>query len=415
CFMAAWPVYGMLANHMRRTLKATYENNGWDLVDELRGTPITLDIFLNEAEMYSLKHIGYGTELSQDFTGAIIARAEDLCDADRAVIFNTTHDLPMSELMSKPTIIEMDGIGDPEFTCFSLSLILIRVIEHLKALGPTDKLRCLLVIDEAHRVLEEMAKPHDEHETASAKYKATEILVNLIAEARSYGLGIVLVEQIPTRLARNAIKNCHTKIVHKLTSPDDVELMAAETGCDKEQKAHITALKTGEAVIADPRSIVPANIQVFYDPDFYPEMKRSWTDDDVRERMKPFYETHPGFAKRPEIPVLMPHRIPLADASTIQIEDVIETPTFWKLWAEAVAIDEADSSNDRLAWLIASYACNLGPICGTPEQTAQVLLELATDEYGAPPNPPDMALIRQLIAEIRRRKPDGVRRGTHAP
>jgi len=421
CFVAAWPVYGMLANHMRRVLKDTYESNGWDFIDGIRGTPLTLDSFLNESEIYCAHHLGYGTELRQDFRGAIIARAEDLCGPVRATIFNTTHDLPMSELLSKPTIIEMDHLGDAEFTAFSLSLLLVRIIEHFKKLGPTNQLRCLLVIDEAHRVLEEIHRPTDENEAAAAKYKAVELLVNLIAEARSYGLGIVLVEQIPTRLARNAIKNCHTIIVHKLTSPDDVALMAAETGCDEQQKAHISAMRTGEVVVADRSSIVPSNVQVFYDPQTHPDMEKEWTDDDVRERMRAFYEAHPGFAERPDVPVLRPRRSPvptLQDQSVstaIRTEDVIRTPTFQELWEEAISIDEADSDNSQLERLIAQYACNLAFLQGTPEKTAQAMLEVAMDVYGAPSKVPNQALIRQLIAEHMATQTDDLRRGRRAP
>ncbi|MFQ5884108.1 MAG: ATP-binding protein [Thermoplasmata archaeon] len=402
CFMAAWPVYGMLANHMRRVLKDIYENNGWDFIDEKRGARITLDLFLTEAEVYCTNRLGYGSELSQDFTGAIIARAEDLCDASRAVIFNTTNDLPMEELLSKPTIIEMEHLGDPEFTAFSL--ILIRIIEHFKKLGTCDKLRCLLVVDEAHRVLEEVPKPVDDNEAASAKRKAVDLLVNLIAEARSYGLGIVLVEQIPTRLSRNAIKNCHTKIVHRLTSPDDIELMAAETSCDKQQKAHISALKTGEAVVADPSSIVPNNVQIFYDPDFCPSMKRRWTDDDVRERMRSFYETHPGFAKRPEIPVLRRRKShdleENAVSMAIQLDDVIRTSAFQKVLRETVAETERDSKSEALEELFAHYALHLGHFSGSALDVALIIAELVEAAYGLLPRHPNPRTIQRLISEI---------------
>ncbi|MFQ5885211.1 MAG: hypothetical protein ACE5IO_08950, partial [Thermoplasmata archaeon] len=404
CFMSAWPVYGMLANHMRRVLKDTYENNGWDSIDGTRGTSLTLDTFLNGSEVYCSQHLGYGTELSQDFRGAIIARAEDLCDPARAVIFNTTNDLPMEELLSKPTIIEMEHLGDPEFTAFSLSFILIRIMEHFKKLGPTDTLRCLLVIDEAHRVLEEIPKPADDNEAASSKYKAVELLVNLIAEARSYGLGIVLVEQIPTRLARNAIKNCHTKIVHKLTSPDDVALMAAETGCDKQQKAHISALKTGEAVIADPSSIVPYNVQIFYDPDFCPGMKHRWTDDDVRERMRSFYETHSEFAKRPEIPVLRrrnSHDLEESAVSmTIQLDDIIRSSVFEKVLRESVAEMEGAYESEALEELFAHYALHLGHASGSALDIALIMAELVEAAYGPLPRHPNPRTIQRLISDI---------------
>ena len=190
--------------------------------------------------------------------------------------------------------------------------------------------------------MEEVPKTLDMGEHAMAKRQVVDQFVNMIAEARSYGLGVVLCEQIPTRLARDAIKNCHTRIVHKLTSPDDIELMAAETNSNDEQKAHIAALQTGEAVIAEPSSIVPAKVRVIHDPDYYPEMNRVWTDADVKRRMLDFYAHHPEFAKTPTIPVLR-RRMAQEDSeqdgdrSVAQIRDMVQTKAFRNLYEESLA------------------------------------------------------------------------------
>ncbi len=420
CFVAGWPVYGILSNHVRRVLNQAFVNNGWDPLNEVRGTPITLEMFRDEVEQYCESRLSYGSELTQDFRGALLARAEDLCDPSRAAIFNTVDDLPMDELLSVPTIIELGNLGDPEFVAFVLSLLLVRVYEHLHQLDPSEELRSLLVIDEAHRVLEDLPKTLDMSEGAVARRLAIDQLVNLISEARSLGLGVVLAEQHPTRLARDAIKNCHNIIVHKLTSPEDLKLMAQETGCNEEQAEHISYLRVGEAVVRGASDNAPFDVQIIHDPDHHPEMKRVWTDKDVREVMRSFYEAHPGFAKLPEIPVLldMRNRSPIFGEDSvplvIQIEDVVQTTAFAEFYEDAISVDSESSDSHKLERLISSFAVSLTHCPGTPMQRAQVLLEVASDVYGAPSKPPNQKLLRTLISEALSEVPDRVRRGSHA-
>ena len=416
CFVAGWPLYGMLANYTRRIISRTYVNNGWDILLDVHGVPITLEMFRAEVERFCDEVLQYGSELSQDFRGALIARAEDLCDPTRAAIFNTMTELPISDLFSRPTIIELKHLGDPEFTAFALSLLLVRVCEYFDSLGPSDCLHALLVIDEAHRVLEELPKTLDMSDAAVARKQVVDQFVNLIAEGRSYGLGAVLADQIPTRLAQNALKNCHIRIVHKLKSAEDRELMACEIGCNDEQKNHIAVMRVGEAVISEPSSVTPINVQIVYDPDYYPDMKRNWSDDDVRERMCPFYEKHPGFAETPSIPIL-PRKM-VDDESVylaVRVNDIVLTRTFQELWSEAIYLDQQNSSGRHLEELLAFYAIHLSHIQISPIEISEQILELATATYGPPQRQPNLLVIKLFIEKIESHELRQLRRGQPAP
>ena len=421
CFLAAWPLYGMLANHIRRVITQTYLNHGWDPVTNKRGSPISLDTFRNEAVRYCDDVLMYGSDLTQDFRGAIIARAEDLCDPARAVIFNTTENLPVSELLSQPTIIELKHLGDPEFTAFVLSLILVLVYEHFDRLGPSDRLRNLLVIDEAHRVLEELPKTLDMSEAAVARRQVIDQIVDLIAEARSLGLGVILADQIPTRLARDALKNCHTKIVHRLTSAEDRQLVALETGCNEEQGRHIPELEVGEVVISDPSNPAPSNVQILNDVDFHPKMMNKWTDEDVRQRMGPFYQSHPGFARRPDIPAFHIWTVPNRPPETkpvclaIRVDEIVQTKSFRGLYLETVALSEEDPSGRHVERFIAHYAVHLPHLGASAKEIAATLLELANVAYGPPTVPLDWNVLERMISDASELGPDETRRALNAP
>jgi DNA helicase HerA-like ATPase len=76
-----------------------------------------------------------------------------------------------------------------------------------------------------------------------------DLFSNLMSEIRSYGQGIMIVDQIPTRLVADAIKNTNYKIVHRLTAPDDCAAMAAGLALRADQEKVIPALGVGDAII----------------------------------------------------------------------------------------------------------------------------------------------------------------------
>lgn len=401
CFVAAWPLYGILSNHLRKVLVQTYERNGWDTSSpNSRGRPITLELFRDEAERYS-KKLRYSADLRQDFEGAILARAEDLCDPSRALIFNSSKNLSMAELLSTPTVIELKHLGDPGFNAFVLSLLMIKVYEYFDSLGPSNCLKSLLVIDEAHRLLEELPQVVDMSEGSLPRRQAIDQLVNLIAEARSSGLGIIIADQDPARLSRAALKNCQTKIVHRLTSFEDQRLIADEIGCTEEQRRHIGVLKDGEAVLRSVTDDVPAKLKIIYDPKFHASMAHRWSDEDVRERMKQFYQNHPELARKPPIPHFA--QLPLTGfdssvSNAVLIDDMVQDDSFRKLYFEVLRYSESGQQRGySLEELIAYCAVHLDGVETTPLEISKQILELASAAYGDPPIPVDWDLVREFM------------------
>ncbi|MHA2023529.1 MAG: ATP-binding protein, partial [Candidatus Thorarchaeota archaeon] len=395
CFMAAWPVYGILASHLRRVIVQTYAYNGWDTVRNIRGRKITLDAFWQEAKRY-VATLKYGSELRKDFTGAILARIEDLCDPSRAAIFNSISDISMEELLSRPTIIELKHISDPEFRAFILSLLLIRIYTYFDKLGLSDRLRNLLIIDEAHSLLEEIPRSADSNDTASSKRKAIDQFINIIAESRSFGLGVDIADQNALRLSRDALKTCNTKIIHRITSGGDRRLLADETGCNKEQQDQIDVLCVGEIIIRGADETVPSNVQVFYDPIEYPEMDKIWTDDDVRGRMRSFYEEYADFARTPE-PPLLDLEDDIDGSISIAVQGIVTDDGFKEKYIEAVN-DPTASDQSLVEDIIAFYAVHATDRSPSSFEVAILVAERASELYRAPSYNLDRTQIKTLIS-----------------
>ena len=65
---------------------------------------------------------------------------------------------------------------------------------------------------------------------------------------RSLGQGVAVVEQIPSKISPDVIKNSNTKIVHRLVSKDDQSLLAGSLSITDEDALYLNRLKTGHAL-----------------------------------------------------------------------------------------------------------------------------------------------------------------------
>ena len=68
------------------------------------------------------------------------------------------------------------------------------------------------------------------------QYKSAMMFSNMLSEIRAYGEGMFLVDQVPTRLIPDAIKNTNLKITHRLVAEDDCKAIGESMGLSEEQR-----------------------------------------------------------------------------------------------------------------------------------------------------------------------------------
>lgn len=155
------------------------------------------------------------------------------------------------DFFNRKVVINLSGVSDESDRTFVMGLLLLYLYEYRIALSESkdfhfnhNKLRHLMVIEEAHRVMTNNPNPD------SAQYKCGVLFSNLLSEIRAYGQGIMVVDQIPTRLIPDAIKNTNLKIIHKTLASDDVEVLAEAMGISYDQRKIIPKLSVGQAIVA---------------------------------------------------------------------------------------------------------------------------------------------------------------------
>ncbi len=186
------------------------------------------------------------------------------------MMLNTVRSVAFTDIMTQPTVLELKSIGNDEEKIFMMGLILTAIWEyHVSLEGTLNKnqasLRHITVIEEAHRLLQNVSTDKGEDQS-NVKGKGVETFSNMLAEIRAYGEGILVADQIPSKLAPDVIKNSNTKIMHRLVAEDDRESMGNSMNLDKHQKRHAAVMDPGEIIFFREGLDRAMNLQVMLAP-----------------------------------------------------------------------------------------------------------------------------------------------------
>jgi len=289
---ASFTMYAPLPYMIKPILFETYRAAGWDVKGDRRGRPVTLADFLVQAEK-AARSSGYEPKVAMDIEAALRNRIVSLTYGAKGDMFNAVSSIPVEVLLRRPTVLELKGITNSEEKAFVAALILSNVAEYVEAKGESKQLRHLTLVEEAHRLVPNVSTEKGDPEAADSRRRMVEQFGDMLAEVRAYGEGLAIVEQIPTKILPDAIKNTGTKVAHRVPADDDRRVLAGAMGMTEEQSQVLVALKPGEAVVHVPSHPLPVRVVV---PDRAAELGMragEMGDEAVRELMTEFYLKNP--------------------------------------------------------------------------------------------------------------------------
>ncbi len=252
---AAMPQFGVLPTIIEEALENVYARYGWELTDragenEARLFP-TLADFYREA-IHVVERRGYRGELNDNITAAVKGRIGSLLRGSKGMMFNCRRSLPLDHLLSRPVVLEMDALSD-DAKGLSMMFLLILLREYRRrdhVLHPEKKgLRHLLLIEEAHRVMENVQSVGSSEVAADTRAKAVKMITDFLVEMRAYGQGMLIAEQSPEKLAPDAVRNTNLKIAHMLPGRQDREALASAMIMDEQQELFMGKLRVGQAAV----------------------------------------------------------------------------------------------------------------------------------------------------------------------
>jgi Helicase HerA, central domain len=256
-FIAAFPMYGPMPYILETALYSIYRRCGWDFLSGQNIYQNTLSrnqLFPTLEDLYleiddAITKVGYSNDLSNDIRGALKVRIGSLLSGAKGSMLNTQEGMSIEQLLETPIVMELEYLGDDQEKVFLIGLLLITIYEYFVSKGRyTINLKHLLVIEEAHRLLEKV-QTNQSNESANMKGKALETFNNILSEIRAYGQGIVIADQIPSKLSPDIIKNTNLKIVHRLFDKEDRDIIGNSIGLAEDQTRELIKLKQGETVI----------------------------------------------------------------------------------------------------------------------------------------------------------------------
>lgn len=248
--LAVLPLDPPLPQLLERSLDDAYARFGWteeSVASDNLPTP-TLEDVLTALEIAS------GTlEYSADVRGTVVEalriRLRSLMIGSKGRLLNTAESTDWSDVMTRPTVLELNGIADPVERAIVTAFVVGRIQTAARARGSSGgRLLHVTVLEEAHQLLGASSAP------GSPQAAAVEILANAIAEMRAVGEGFVIADQRPSALAASAISNSGSRFIHRLTSASDRDIVLRDASAGHELVEIAARLKTGQALVSWPDS-----------------------------------------------------------------------------------------------------------------------------------------------------------------
>ena len=223
-----------------------------------------------------------------------IRAVHSLCFGSMDSIVNSESNVTMDELLSRPTVLELEALSHADKLFFS-EMLMLQIYSHRMVKNERNQLKHILIIEEAHHLLSRLSQRSGQ---------PASIVEVIFREIREMSEGIVFLDQMPSEISKTALANTYTTISMNLKGKQDVTTISAAMLLQEDQPMALGTMEIGKAIVKlQGRIKEPFMIRV-------PEIKIPAdlvTDDSVREAMAPLIRsTEPpaGIAPATEMPKL---------------------------------------------------------------------------------------------------------------
>jgi len=250
----------------REALNAAYEECKF----EETKTP-TLSSVIREIEGMPLRST-YDNETKT----ALYKRLKPLTEGQAGEALNGQSTISIEKLLENLVSIELGHFKEQNVRKIFTS-ILLKLVYDYRTERHDPRLKHVTLIEEARNIVP--VKRVDDEPSIGEK---------MICELRKFGEGIIIVNQFPTSVSSEILKNAATRICHQMKTIDDIKILQGAMKLSEEQANFFHFLKPGEAIVNLPRLS-----QAFYGyikPEGY-KAASDVSNEEVRDYMsKKFYD-----------------------------------------------------------------------------------------------------------------------------
>lgn len=249
-FKAAFSMPSPLDMIFLKAIRSCYIKYGWKDYSMLGDNDVQL--FGLYEFILVFKQLMAQTNYSKDARGNIesagLLRLTNLIEQN-SNIYDTINTVPIEDLLTAPTVLELNSIDNAEQKSLIMALLLINICIYTKHNHIGDgELKNVILIDEAHVLLGQNTSNGEEGK-ADSQATTIKALQDMIAEIRSYGTSIIIADQSPTKVSRAVVANTDIKVSFRLVQSVEKELIADSTNMDENAQAGLSRLRPGEAYV----------------------------------------------------------------------------------------------------------------------------------------------------------------------
>lgn len=213
-------------------------------------------------------------------------------------LFDNYFSIPIEDLLTKPTVIELAAIENSEQKALIIALLLLSILAYVNAnyIGEGG-LKNFILIEEAHVLLD--ADTNVGEGSANPSAIAQGLVKRMLAEIRSYGVGIAIADQSPRKVGTDIVALTDIKVAFRLVEEQDKRILANSTSMSDVQTARLAKLKPGEAFLFfnrldQPEEIITPDyrldnkISISLSDDGIKQLSTYWND--KQDKLRPYPE-----------------------------------------------------------------------------------------------------------------------------
>lgn len=264
-FEGAFPIAPPAPFILDRAIESIYIQHGWNTRDVNVGDkeyPTTSELY--EQFKKEMENTSYDNEIQGNIRSVLEMRIGSLLRREMKDIF----DAPKStfapeEWLKRPIIMELESLGEgpANFVTLLLCTLIRETLKVSPLKDPEKEIRHVIFIEEAHNLIAPQAQVENGQDS-NPKIAATAYIVKMLAEVRALREGIIIADQLPTAMAPEVIKNTNIKLVHRLTSGDDRELIGSTMSASGLQLERVATYQPGEALMSYEGLLRPFEMRV---------------------------------------------------------------------------------------------------------------------------------------------------------
>ncbi|MBP3201125.1 MAG: DUF87 domain-containing protein [Lachnospiraceae bacterium] len=259
-FNVCWPMYAAMPAVLKNAIEKSYEDCGWDLVNNTNAYgeklyPSFKDVARNVKQIIDSSE--YDNENKGAYKGSLLTRLESLTNGINGLLF-VNDEIPLNELFDENVVIDISRVGSNETKSLIMGMLVLKLQEYRMANRDkmNSNLKHLTVLEEAHNLLKKTSSEISQ-DSGNLVGKSVEMISNAIAEMRTYGEGLIIVDQAPGLLDMASIRNTNTKIIMRLPDETDRKLVGKAANLTEDQIVELAKLPMGVGAIYQNEWIQP--------------------------------------------------------------------------------------------------------------------------------------------------------------